>query len=45
MSRRLRYLTEIVHRRPREWLGEVDRLHAMLQSHGRRFCGERWSRD
>ena len=23
-----RYLTEIVHRRPREWVGEVDRLHA-----------------
>src|SRR2546429_6633640 len=29
-----RYLTEIVHRRPREWVGEVDRLHAILQSHG-----------
>ncbi len=28
------YLTEIVHRRPREWVGEVDRLHAILQSHG-----------
>ena len=30
----LRYVTEIVHRRPRQWLGDVDRLHALLQSHG-----------
>ena len=30
----LRYLTEIVHRRPRQWVGEVDRLHEVLQSHG-----------
>ena len=30
----LRYLTEIVHRRPRQWVGEVDRLHEILQSHG-----------
>jgi hypothetical protein len=30
----LRYLTEIVHRRPRQWLGEVDRLHEVLQRHG-----------
>ena len=28
------YLTEIVHRRPRQWFQDVDRLHAMLQSHG-----------
>jgi transposase len=28
------YLTEIVHRRPREWVGEVDRLHEILQTHG-----------
>ena len=28
------YLTEIVHRRPGEWVGEVDRLHEILQSHG-----------
>jgi hypothetical protein len=28
------YLTEIVHRRPREWPQELDRLHAILQSHG-----------
>jgi hypothetical protein len=28
-------LTEIVHRRPRgEWVGEVDRLHEILQGHG-----------
>lgn len=30
----MRYLTEIVHRRPRQWFEDVDRLHAMLQSHG-----------
>lgn len=30
----LRYLTEIVHRRPRQWLGEVDRWHEVLQRHG-----------
>ena len=29
-----RYLTEIVHRRPRQWVGEVDRLHEILQRHG-----------
>src|SRR5258707_3198231 len=28
------YLTEIVHRRPREWFNDVDRLHDILQSHG-----------
>ena len=28
------YLTEIVHRRPGEWVGEVDRLHEILQTHG-----------
>jgi hypothetical protein len=28
------YLTEIVHRRPRQWVGEVDRLHEILQTHG-----------
>jgi hypothetical protein len=30
----IRYLTEIVHRRPREWYEDVDRLHQILQSHG-----------
>jgi transposase len=30
----LLYLTEIVHRRPREWFHDVDRLHQILQSHG-----------
>src|SRR5215469_57010 len=30
----LRYLTEIVHRQPREWFHDVDRLHQILQSHG-----------
>ncbi|MGC2331881.1 MAG: IS21 family transposase [Candidatus Acidiferrales bacterium] len=29
-----RYLTEIVHRRPRQWFDDVDRLHDLLQSHG-----------
>jgi len=29
-----RYLTEIVHRRPRQWYYDVDRLHDILQSHG-----------
>jgi transposase len=28
------YLTEIVHRRPREWFHDIDRLHDILQSHG-----------
>ena len=28
------YLTEIVHRRPREWFHDVDRLHEILQSNG-----------
>jgi hypothetical protein len=30
----LRYLTEIVHRRPQGWIGDVDRLHDILQRHG-----------
>jgi hypothetical protein len=30
----IRYLTEIVHRRPRQWFQDVDRLHAIRQSHG-----------
>jgi transposase len=30
----IRYLTEIVHRRPRVWFHDVDRLHQILQSHG-----------
>jgi transposase len=29
-----RYLTEIVHRRPRQWFHDVDRLHDILQCHG-----------
>ena len=28
------YLTEVVHRRPRAWVSEVDGLHALLQKHG-----------
>jgi hypothetical protein len=30
----IRYLTEIVHRRPRQWFDDVDRLHEILQLHG-----------
>jgi transposase len=30
----IRYLTEIVHRRPRQWFEDVDRLHQILQHHG-----------
>ena len=30
----LAYLTEVVHRRPRGWRGEVDQLHALLQRVG-----------
>ena len=30
----IRYLTEIVHRRPRHWFEDVDRLHQILQRHG-----------
>ena len=30
----LLYLTEIVHRRPREWFADIDRLHQLLQSFG-----------
>jgi hypothetical protein len=28
------YLTEIVHRRPKEWISEVDRLYDILQRQG-----------
>ena len=28
------YLSEIVHRRPRSWSGDVDELHDLLQTHG-----------
>jgi transposase len=30
----LDYLTEITHRRPGAWVGEVEQLHALLQHHG-----------
>jgi hypothetical protein len=30
----LAYLTEIVHRRPKEWVRDVDHLHELLQAHG-----------
>ncbi len=28
------YLTEIVHRRPKDWIRDVDQLHDLLQQHG-----------
>jgi hypothetical protein len=30
----LAYLTELVHRRPRVWIRDVDRLHELLDRHG-----------
>jgi transposase len=30
----LAFLTEIVHRRPRHWISDVDQLHDLLQMHG-----------
>jgi len=30
----LEYLTELTHRRPRVWIRDVDRLHALLEEHG-----------
>ena len=30
----LAYLTELTHRRPQLWIHDVDRLHALLQTHG-----------
>jgi transposase len=30
----LAYLTEIVHRRPKDWIRDVDQLHELLQLHG-----------
>lgn len=30
----LEYLTELTHRRPRVWIRDVDRLHALLDEHG-----------
>ena len=30
----LAYLTEVVHRRPKKWIRDVDRLHDLLQNHG-----------
>lgn len=31
----LEYLTELTHRRPRVWIGDIDRLHELLQRHGK----------
>ena len=30
----LEYLTELTHRRPRVWIRDVERLHALLDKHG-----------
>jgi hypothetical protein len=38
------YLTEIVHRRPRQWYYDVDRLHDILQRHGRKFSVKPWKK-
>ena len=32
----LAYLTELTHRRPRTWIHDVERLHALLHTHGER---------
>lgn len=32
----LAYITELVHRRPRVWIRDVDRLHDLLEKHGER---------
>ena len=31
----LEYLTEITHRRPQVWIRDVERLHDLLQRHGK----------
>jgi len=31
----LEYLTELTHRRPGVWIRDVDRLHGLLQRHGK----------
>jgi hypothetical protein len=31
----LEYLTELTHRRPRVWIRDVDRMHELLQRHGK----------
>jgi len=36
----LLYLTEVVHRRPREWVRDVDRLYDILQGHGEQALRE-----
>ena len=30
----MRFLTELVHSKPRTWASDVDRLHALLQAFG-----------
>jgi len=30
----LAYLTELTHRRPQTWIHDIERLHALLQTHG-----------
>lgn len=30
----VRFISELVHRRPRDWYGDIDRLHALLQDVG-----------
>ena len=33
-GRALAYLTELTHRRPQQWVRDVDQLHELLQRHG-----------
>ena len=38
------YLAEIVHRRPRAWFDEVDKLHDLLQNHGEQLLRSAFQR-
>ncbi len=40
----LDYLTELTHRRPRMWLRDVDRLHALLATYGAEAMGAAFAR-
>jgi hypothetical protein len=39
------YLTEIVHRGPREWFNDVDRLHDSCRATVLKFSVERWRKE
>ncbi len=40
----LAFLTELIHRRPREWVAEIDELHDMLQTFGPAVMDEAFRR-